>query len=487
MRRLRLTRYSAIAFVTGFVLMAFELVAARLLAPTIGTSIYIWTSVIGVMIAALAAGYAAGGWVADRRTEPLDVVWLLLLASFAILSTLVQYHAALTVIIGLTADPRLQGVIAAVVLFMPASFIVGAVSPYLARLQTTSVDTTGRTVAGLSALNSLGGITGTFATGFIFFSLIGSAQTLSLLIATLVLSSWLIQSRAFFGLRLAGSLMAVGIGWLYCLPVATAHSSRPIDTATSHYEVANFYYRNQPIRGLLMGPGGIQSAIAPAEPNRLVFPYTQKIASLAAAAPAPQRILILGGGAFTLPEYLGRTYPRAAVDVVEIDPQLPTIARQYFDYQQQPRTTVYATDARAFLERPHQPYDLVIIDTYSDYWVPFALTTREFTERLAGTVTPTGVVLVNLIGSAQWGCRPYIGSINASYAHAFHQQAVFPAEDPDLNHFQNLILVYSNASLGWADAVPNRQTYLEGPIVPLTDNFAPVEPLLQQCMDAVRY
>ena len=43
-----------VAFASGFVLMAYELAASRILAPTIGTSIYVWTSVIGVMIAALA-------------------------------------------------------------------------------------------------------------------------------------------------------------------------------------------------------------------------------------------------------------------------------------------------------------------------------------------------------------------------------------------------------------------------------------------------
>ena len=56
-----------ISFLIGFALMAYELVAARLLAPTIGSSIYVWTSVIGIIIAALSIGYWLGGKLADAR------------------------------------------------------------------------------------------------------------------------------------------------------------------------------------------------------------------------------------------------------------------------------------------------------------------------------------------------------------------------------------------------------------------------------------
>ena len=65
-----------IAFASGFSLMTFELAAARILAPQIGSSTYIWTSVIGVIIAALSLGYFAGGRLADRRNRACDIAWL---------------------------------------------------------------------------------------------------------------------------------------------------------------------------------------------------------------------------------------------------------------------------------------------------------------------------------------------------------------------------------------------------------------------------
>src|SRR5512133_2999486 len=166
--------YEIVAFVTGFTLMAFELVASRILAPTIGTSTYVWTSVIGVMIAALALGYAAGGWAADKRAEQTDIAWLLLLTALFILLTRVTYQGTLEDIAATLHDSRAQGVVASIFLFVPASFLMGVISPYLARLRVRSLTTTGRSVAGLSASNSVGGIVGTFCTGFIFFSIIGS-------------------------------------------------------------------------------------------------------------------------------------------------------------------------------------------------------------------------------------------------------------------------------------------------------------------------
>src|SRR5687767_12326570 len=110
--------YEFIAFASGFVLMAYEMVASRILAPSIGSSMYVWTSVIGTMIAALAIGYAVGGWLADKRVAAQDVAWLLLLSAIAVAGTLLFYEPILFLISESITDQRLQGIIAAVLLFL---------------------------------------------------------------------------------------------------------------------------------------------------------------------------------------------------------------------------------------------------------------------------------------------------------------------------------------------------------------------------------
>ena len=54
-------------FITGMSVMAVELTASRLLAPSFGTSMFVWTNLIGVVLLALSLGYYFGGRLADRN------------------------------------------------------------------------------------------------------------------------------------------------------------------------------------------------------------------------------------------------------------------------------------------------------------------------------------------------------------------------------------------------------------------------------------
>lgn len=478
----RLGRYEAIAFVTGFVLMAYELVASRILAPTIGTSIYVWTSVIGVMIAALAIGYAVGGWLADQRGKQYDVVWLLLSAALCVLMTGIFYTGTLESVTFITHDPRLQGVIAATLLFAPASFIMGTISPYLAKLRINSLNTTGRSVAMLSACNSLGGITGTFSTGFVFFSYFGSRQTLFLITMLLIVSSWSVASgRMGLRPRIAATIMLTILALLQLVATNPKNIIADIDTSTSHYQVARLADHGRPVNVLITGPGGFQSGTYTTGDKALVFGYTRKLAEVVAAAPHKDRIAILGGGAFTLPEYLGRHYPTSQIDVIEIDPKLPQIARQYFRYQQPSNVRVFAQDARAYLEKTDVTYDIILVDVYNDASVPFSLATREYAAKLRHALTDNGVIAANIIAGTNAACRPLLTSIQASYASAFSRERYYPLETIAMQAKQNLVGVYSNRSLAWADAIRGQTTATVANGTMLTDNFAPTERLIQNC------
>ena len=133
-------RLGAAACVGGFALMAYELVAARLLAPSVGSSTYVWTGVIGVIIIALSAGCWLGGRVADYRHAPQDVGLLLIIAAALVVATMLSANDVLRWLTTALDEPRIQAVIAALVLFAPASFVLGAASPYLAKLNVSSLN-----------------------------------------------------------------------------------------------------------------------------------------------------------------------------------------------------------------------------------------------------------------------------------------------------------------------------------------------------------
>jgi len=470
--------YEYIAFLSGFALLSFELVASRILAPAIGSSIYVWTSIIGVIIAALAAGYNFGGKLADRRVESLDVVWLLIASSAAITLTMLIAPVLLNAILQTSSDPRLQGVIASTVLFAPASFLLGAISPYLARLKNLSVKTTGRTIASLSALNSIGGIAGTFCTGFIFFSYIGSRDTLLFIIIVLIGSSWLIEPRRHYRYRV---LAAVGIiiFSLVALRVKPAGVVAVIDTPSASYRISDIEYKGRPIRALAVGPGGLQSGIYRDGSNELVFGYTQKMADIVSAAPAKESVLILGGGAFTLPQYLAEKYPSTRIDVIEIDPELVLIARKYFAYKDPANVQIITQDARTFLNGNTKQYDIVLVDVYNDTLIPFTLATYEYTEQLRRAVKPSGLVAVNIIASDRGACGQLLAGIHAAYSRRFPVSWAYPISDNSLAVRQNIIIAYGFQPNAGMQPDPLQLNLPAGPL--LNDNFAPVEYLQSQC------
>lgn len=476
----RISKYEVISFTTGFALMAYELAAARILAPSIGSSTYVWTSVIGVIIAALSLGYAAGGKIADARVKPLDVAWLLLMSGFGVALTLILAPTLLELLAGSTADPRLQGLFASLILFAPASFILGMISPYLVRLRVASLETSGESVALLSALNSIGGIIGTFAAGFIFFGFIGSRETIVIVTAILVVSSWLVLPKTSIKQRVIATLIVIVIS---LLPFFTTPSREglvaSVDTPSANYQIFDSEYAGEPVRFLSTGPTGFQSGVYLDGRDDLVFHYTQKIAEIVSDMPDKSSILILGGGAFTLPEYLALEYPDTQVDVVEIDPNLEDISAQYFDYSQPQNVTAYAEDARAFLNKSEKQYDAIIVDVYSDTAIPFSLATQEYVQEATKSLSSSGVVIANIIGANSESCAPILGALHAAYTEKLPDSALFAMIEPTLQQRQNIIAVYSK-NLSWLDETEVSEVEIT-PRQPFTDNFAPAERLHQQC------
>ena len=58
------------AFVTGAIVMSFEMLGSRYLNPYFGSGIYTWASLISTVLAALCVGYFVGGIAADRYPSP---------------------------------------------------------------------------------------------------------------------------------------------------------------------------------------------------------------------------------------------------------------------------------------------------------------------------------------------------------------------------------------------------------------------------------
>lgn len=476
--------YKWIALASGFALMAFELVAARLLAPTIGSSTFIWTNVIGVIMGALAIGYWWGGKLADKRKREADVVCLCLAAATLVVLVLIFHGGVIEFACGMSADARWQGLFAALFLFAPTSVVVGMLSPYLAKLALKSTTETGETVARLSTFNAIGSIAGTFITGFFLFGAIGSRATLVVVVGIMLVASWLIKPMARVWQRVTACAILL-LGVLFAV-MGGSGEGISVDTATANYRITQRYTASGRSANLLWaGPNGIQSAAYLSGSKDLIFWYTQEIANvvghLSDEGGSPERILIIGGGAFSLPEYFGRFYPEAKIDVVEIDPDLEGIAEEYFRFEKPENVTVYAEDARSYVNRVNDVfYDYVVVDVFSDADVPWQFVTREFGEKVASLLADDGVVVVNSIFGLVDGCDGFSEALLATYGSEL-PYVYMKSESPASTSRDNHMLVFGNRELSMCAGYSFVDT---AGFRAYSDDFAPIEHLWQECVGA---
>ena len=135
---------------------------------------------------------------------------------------------------------------------------------------------------------------------------------------------------------------------------------------------------------------------------------------------------ILGNAAGTTARALGRYFPDTSVDAVEIDSELTTLGRRWFDLRN-PRMRVHHEDARPYLRRTSSNYDAIMLDVYRQPYIPFYLATREFFELVRDHLNPGGVVVVN-VGHPE-GQDDLEKVLSATMGEVFRTVARDPSED----------------------------------------------------------
>lgn len=178
-----------VVFICGAVVMAYEIVGSRMLGPYVGTSMIVWSSIIGIILLSLSLGYYYGGKLADKNPKYKSLALIIAgSALLIILSTLLK-DIILSALLNISINVKLVSVLSSVLLFSLPAFGLGMVSPFAARLKMKDVKTSGATVGGLYALSTLGSITGTFLAGFYFIPSFRITTILFILAFVLILAS----------------------------------------------------------------------------------------------------------------------------------------------------------------------------------------------------------------------------------------------------------------------------------------------------------
>jgi MFS family permease len=384
-------------FITSALVLVVEIVAARLIAPFVGVSLYSWTAIIGVVLAGLSLGNWLGGVWADRGAGQRGAGFILLLASisvFAVLLILPRLGAPLQdAPLGLAG---LSLVLAGALFFTPAA-LLGVLTPLLTTLALRLSDRTGHIVGLMHALAALGSILGTFVTGFWLVQWVGSRD---IIVGTA--SLLLLLAVPLLGWRkgLAGAAVAVLVG---AASVSTLGYATPCERESSYFclrvvdssgEAPFGEARSLVLDHLLHGTNHRE------EPQLVLAPYLHLMDELAAWHTAERggaQYFFAGGGAYTLPRAVRSRDAQAGIVVAEIDPVVTELAarRLFVDPSQ---FEVRHTDARVALRSdPEGRYDVIVGDVFHDIAIPYHLVTREFANLVRQRLRPDGIYLLNVI------------------------------------------------------------------------------------------
>jgi protein-L-isoaspartate O-methyltransferase len=186
------------------------------------------------------------------------------------------------------------------------------------------------------------------------------------------------------------------------------------DSPFGQNQVVETVYRGRPARVLFSGDrAAAQSGLAMDENPELLIEYNQRLMEIIEVK-SPQRILLIGGGAYTLPRAIGRLPKPPQLTVVERDPILLELAQRYFDFTTWPGFTAIHGDGRNFLETSTEIYDLIVIDAFSDLSVPLSLITLEAMQTSRRHLTPQGLLAINVIAAARGQSAVIIDRLSAA-------------------------------------------------------------------------
>ncbi len=171
------------------------------------------------------------------------------------------------------------------------------------------------------------------------------------------------------------------------------------------------------VRSLYFEAGGAtQSAIKLNAPLDLQLAYSKSAMVVLALVPEPRRILIIGLGGGSMPMFLRALYPKALIEVVDIDPKVVEVARRYFGFREDARMKAVVADGRKYLEAAEPGYDLIFLDAYGRSEIPRHLATVEFLKQVRQKLGPNGAAAGNVwSGQSNVLYAPMV----RSYARAF--------------------------------------------------------------------
>jgi spermidine synthase len=506
---------SATVFFSSACIMTLELVAGRLIARHLGSSLYTWTSVIGIVLLGITIGNYLGGRLADRFNARKALAILLGISSIACVVTVVLNNTVGEWIWLWKLNWPTHVFTHVFLAFMLPSTLLGTISPVVAKMALDKGLPTGRTVGDIYAWGAAGSIVGTFLTGFFLIAAMGTVAIIWTVAAALLLMAIIYWAR-FWVLYI----------WAAIFIALMTMAMAPIDWAKQ--TSSNLALREKTNPNIIYEDESQYSYIAIKRTSETVdqrafmldkLTHSQIIMNnildlqyfyeriYAAATHLLSRgkdklsVFAIGGGGYVIPRYIEKVWPGSRIDVAEIDPRVTEAAIQAFGLEKNIPINIFTMDARKYVDQLLEKkrtggqiprYDFIYEDAFNDYSIPYQLTTREFNDKIAQILTDDGVYMVNAIDTSDSGL--FLGTIIKTLKQTFsHIYVIADNESRSLPRGTFVIIaamhqinienitqekLVANSTL-WFFNESEIETYIQKARgIVLTDDYTPVENML---------
>ena len=491
-------------FFSGMSVMAVELGASRLLAPYFSSSQIVWTIIIGTIMIAMALGNVLGGKWADQNPDP-DKLYRRILAAaiwIAAIPWLGRYLIlAISGAVILTVNEWYlvwAALAACLVIFVFPLFLLGTVTPSLARYTMRSLDDSGRIVGTLGACNTIGSIIGTFLPTFVTIPSVGTAATFLIFAGILLVLCFVYFIHVHRSLKRCA--LSAGIFVLCtCLGTNASFAFWEDDLTYEGESIYNYLQVKESPDHTVLSTNvlfGVQSVYMKSESlTGMYYDYAMAAPLMSGVNEVKdEKMLILGMGTGTYAKQCRRFMDIQDISGVEIDQKITDLSKKYFEAEEDIPVVTY--DGRAYLNAVKEKYDVIMVDAYQDISIPFQMSSTEFFQEVKDHLNQGGVMAVNMNmrNAGKNGINQYLSDTIASVFHHVetadvtgNTNRILFASDGNMN--ENLKAHFAGMQDGsFKDMMrqvdQNLATYEGGSHI-MSDDRAPVEVLGMRAIDDI--
>ena len=391
-------------FFAGMSVMAVELGASRLLAPYFSSSQIVWTIIIGTIMIAMALGNIYGGKSADKSPNPDKLYGRILIAAvwIALIPVAGKYIVlGISALLIFTVNNNfliIAAFCACMVIFVFPLFLLGTVTPSLAKYSVSSLDDSGRTVGTLGAFNTIGSIIGTFVPTFVTIPAVGTSITFLIFAGILIVLSviYFVSSRVGYK-----KIIISGVIFVSCCVFGHGDSFAfwQKDLTYEGESIYNYLQVSEDDKQVSLSTNvlfGVQSVYMKDDTlTGLYYDYAMAAPLMVLDKnPDSMEVLILGMGTGTYATQCRKYFGDMNIEGVEIDEKITKLSRKYFALPDDINVTTY--DGRAFLNASDRKYDVIMVDAYQDITIPFQMSSVEFFRLVKSHLNENGVMVVNM-------------------------------------------------------------------------------------------